>query len=161
VSAEIELRAATDEDAAWLERLATSDAVAPFLATDAAAGLPGAIAAGELLVAEDHGGAPVGAVRVTVVNRRSRIAAIRTLMIDPAHRGQGLGAAILRALAGRLLTGDALHRLEAEVYGFNAAALRTFEAAGFRREGVRRRAYDRHGDWQDGITFGLLCDDLH
>jgi RimJ/RimL family protein N-acetyltransferase len=160
MSAELELRRATDQDAAWLEQLIVDDAVAPSLATDAAAGLGDAIGAGELLVADRHG-ASVGAVRVVVVNRRSRIAAIRTLMIDPAHRGHGLGAAILRALTHRLLTEDGMHRLEAEVYGFNTAALRTFEAAGFRREGVRRRAYDRHGDWQDGISFGLIREDLH
>jgi RimJ/RimL family protein N-acetyltransferase len=38
-------------------------------------------------------------------------------------------------------------------------ALRSFDAAGFTRDGVRRRAYDRHGAWQDGIQFGLLADD--
>jgi RimJ/RimL family protein N-acetyltransferase len=34
-----------------------------------------------------------------------------------------------------------------------------FERAGFMREGVRRRAYDRAGAWQDGVSFGLLADD--
>jgi RimJ/RimL family protein N-acetyltransferase len=160
MGADLELRAATDDDATWLEQLARDEAVAPSLATDAAAGLVDAIAAGELLVAERKGG-PVGAVRVAIVNRRSRIAAIRTLMIDPAHRGHGHGAAILRALTHRLLGEDGVHRLEAEVYGFNTAALRTFEAAGFQREGVRRRAYDRHGEWQDGVCFGLIPEDLH
>jgi RimJ/RimL family protein N-acetyltransferase len=160
MSAELELRRATDGDAAWLEQLIGSDAVAPSLATDAAVGLPEAIAVGELLLAVQRGH-PVGAVRVVVVNRRSRIAAIRTLVIDPAHRGRGLGALVLRALADRLLTEDGVHRLEAEVYGFNTPALRTFEAAGFRREGVRRRAYDRHGAWQDGVSFGLIREDLH
>ena len=160
MGADLELRAATAEDRVWLERLAAGDAVAPFLSTDAVAGLAEGIAAGELLIAV-AGDRPVGAVRVALVNRRSRIAAIRTLMVDPAHRGQGLGVAILRALTERLLTDDGAHRLEAEVYGFNTAALRTFEAAGFQREGVRRRAYDRRGDWQDGISFGLLREDLH
>jgi RimJ/RimL family protein N-acetyltransferase len=157
---QLELRAATTDDAAWLESLATSQAVAPFLATDAAAGLVDGITAGELLIAEQDG-RPVGAVRAVVVNRRSRIAAIRTLMVDPAHRGRSLGVAILRALSDCLLGDDGIHRLEAEVYGFNTAALRTFEAAGFRREGIRRQAYDRHGAWQDGISFGLLREDLH
>jgi hypothetical protein len=40
-----------------------------------------------------------------------------------------------------------------------ATALRTFDAAGFTRECVRRRAYDRHGAWQAGVRFGLLTDD--
>ena len=30
----------------------------------------------------------------------------------------------------------------------------------FVREGVRRRAYRRHGDWVDGVLYGLLREDL-
>jgi len=39
MSADLELRHATVEDAGWLEALARSEAVAPSLATDAGAGL--------------------------------------------------------------------------------------------------------------------------
>jgi RimJ/RimL family protein N-acetyltransferase len=93
-----------------------------------------------------------------MVNRRSRIAAVSTLVVDPAARGRGLGAAILRAVA-RDAFARGVHRVEGEVYGFNAPALRAFATAGFVREGVRRRAYDRHGEWQDGVCFGRLADD--
>ena len=92
------------------------------------------------------------------MNRRSRIASIETLMVDPRARGRRLGVAILKAVA-RDVFARGVHRLEGEVYGFNEPALRTFDAAGFTREGVRRRAYDRHGAWQDGVRFGLLADD--
>jgi RimJ/RimL family protein N-acetyltransferase len=34
------------------------------------------------------------------------------------------------------------------------------ERSGFVREGVRRKAYLRHGDWVDGVMFGLVCEDL-
>jgi RimJ/RimL family protein N-acetyltransferase len=155
----VRLRAATAADLAWVERLATGEDVKPFLAPGAAVALPDALARGELLVAEDDAGAPVGAVRAVVTNHRSRIAAIRTLMIDPAARGRGLGVAVIRAVVDDLVTGRGMHRVEAEAYGFNAAALRAFAAAGFTREGTRRRAYDRHGAWQDGVAFGLLADD--
>jgi RimJ/RimL family protein N-acetyltransferase len=135
----------------------TDEAAAPFLSTTAAEGLADALAAGELLVAEAAGDR-AGAVWLATANRRSRIEAVRTLVVAPAARGRGLGAAVLRAVAQDAFT-RGVHRLEGEVYGFNAAALRSFEAAGFTREGVRRRAYDRHGAWQDGICFGLLADD--
>jgi RimJ/RimL family protein N-acetyltransferase len=79
-------------------------------------------------------------------------------MVDPAARGRRLGVAILKAVA-RDAFARGVHRLEGEVYGFNEPALRTFDSAGFVREGVRRRAYDRHGAWQDGVRFGLLADD--
>ena len=34
------------------------------------------------------------------------------------------------------------------------------ESAGFVREGVRRQAYWRHGEWVDGVLFGLVREDL-
>ena len=153
----LRLRPAAEADLDWIRALVTGEAAAPFLSTAAADGLPAALAAGELVVVEAAGGGDrVGAACVATVNRRSRIAAVQTLVVAPAARGRGMGAAILRAIA-RDAFGRGIHRLEAEVYGFNAAALRSFAAAGFTREGVRRRAYDRHGDWRDGVCFGLLA----
>ena len=154
----VELRLATEADLAWIGDLAREGSVARSLSTTAADGLGEALAAGELWVAETAGSGRVGVVRVPTVNRRSRIASVETLIVDPAARGRRLGVAILKAVA-RDAFARGVHRLEGEVYGFNEPALRTFDAAGFRREGVRRRAYDRHGTWQDGVRFGLLAED--
>jgi RimJ/RimL family protein N-acetyltransferase len=155
---DVRLRAAIEADLAWLRDLACDESVAPSLSTTAADGLADALAAGELWIAETAGGRRAGAVHVAAVNRRSRIEEVRTLMVHPEARGRRLGVAILRAVA-RDAFARGVHRLEGEVYGFNEPALRSFDAAGFTREGVRRRAYDRHGAWQDGIRFGLLADD--
>jgi RimJ/RimL family protein N-acetyltransferase len=48
------------------------------------------------------------------------------------------------------------HRLELEIYGFNERAMRHAERAGFVREGVKRKAYWRHGEWVDGVLYGLI-----
>jgi RimJ/RimL family protein N-acetyltransferase len=52
------------------------------------------------------------------------------------------------------------HRLQLEIYGFNERAMAHAERSGFVREGVRRKAYLRHGDWVDGVMFGLVREDL-
>jgi RimJ/RimL family protein N-acetyltransferase len=155
------LRPAEPADLDALVALATRPEVAGTLSTDAAASLAEALPeqAGELLVIEDAG-AVVGGVVWRLTNRRSRIADIRTLMLDPGVRGRGLATAAVRELVERLFVRHRLHRVEAEVYGFNVAAQRVFERAGFVREGVRRRAYDRDGAWQDGVRFGLLADEV-
>ncbi len=155
---DLQLRAATEADLAWVRDLALEESVARSLSTTAADGLADALAAGELWIAEAAGRRRVGAVQVAIVNRRSRIAEVRTLMVHPEARGRRLGAAILRAVARDAFARGG-HRRVGVVYGFNEAALRSLDAAGFTREGVRRRAYDRHGAWQDGIRFGLLADD--
>jgi RimJ/RimL family protein N-acetyltransferase len=155
------LRPAVAADIAVLVALAQRPGVADTLSTDAAAELERALHddAGELLVIE-HDGVIVGGVRWVLVNRRSAIGDVRTLMLDPAFRGRGLGTAAIVELASRVFGSRGLHRLEAEVYGFNVAAQRVFDRAGFVREGARRRAYDRAGNWQDGVRFGLLAEEF-
>jgi RimJ/RimL family protein N-acetyltransferase len=151
------LRPASAEDLAALVALARHPDVAATLSTRAADTLTAESAA--VLAIEDRGRL-VGGVCWALVNRRSRIAEVRTLMLDPAARGRGLAVATIRELAARLVHDHAIHRVEAEVYGFNGRAQRVFERAGFTREGLRRRAYDRAGGWQDGVRFGLLAEEL-
>jgi len=157
----VALRRAGPDDVAALVALAREPGTAGVLATGSDERLATAFdRADETLLVIDADGGFAGGLRLVRHNRRSRIGGIHTLLVDPAVRGRGMAVAALRALAAQELADDRLHRLEAEVYGFNAPALRTFAAAGFTREGVRRRAYDRHGTWQDGILFGLLAEDL-
>ena len=151
------LRPATDEDREALIALAQHPEIARKLATTAVDTLWDD--AGELLVIE-HENQLAGGVRWVLVNRRSRIADIRTLMIDPAHSGHGLATRVVRELSRQLIVDHGIHRIEAETYGFNEAAKRVFLRAGFTSEGVRRAAYDRHGGWQDGTRFGLLSHEL-
>jgi RimJ/RimL family protein N-acetyltransferase len=143
-----------------LTALARRPEIAGTLAWDAAETLSAALEAraGELLVIE-HAGAFAGGVRWQFTNRRSRIAEIRTLMLDPATHGRGLAVATVREVCDRLFDSHHVHRVEAEVMGINAAARRVFERAGFVYEGTRRRAYDRHGAWQDGVRYGLLVEE--
>jgi RimJ/RimL family protein N-acetyltransferase len=125
------LRLATAADLDPLIAIASRHDIAKTLATDVVADLSGALEheAGELFVIED-GGELVGGLRWVLVNRRSRIASIHSLMIHPAVRGRGLATTAVRELAERLFTVHWLHRVEAEVYGFNHAAQRVFERAG-------------------------------
>jgi RimJ/RimL family protein N-acetyltransferase len=154
------LRPATQADLGALIELARRPEIAATLAWDAADTLPSALESdsGELLVIEVDG-AFAGGVRWELINPRSRIVEIRTLMLDPDIRGRGLGYATVVELVDQLIERYGMHRVEAEVMGINEAARRAFERAGFVHEGTRRRAYDRHGAWQDGIRYGLLPED--
>jgi RimJ/RimL family protein N-acetyltransferase len=154
------LRAATADDLPVLVALAQSPGVAPFLATSAAESLPAALgAADETLLAIEVDGSLAGGARLVVRVARHRLAEVRTLMLDPDLHGRGHGVAAVRALADLAFGRHGLHRLEAEVLGDNGAGARAFERAGFVREGIRRRAWQRGGTWQDGILFGRLADE--
>jgi RimJ/RimL family protein N-acetyltransferase len=93
-------------------------------------------------------------------NRRSRIARLGGLAIHPGFRGRRAADDAARLLQRLLFHELGYHRLELEIYGFNERAIAHAERSGFVREGVKRRAYWRRGEWVDGVLFGLVVEDL-
>ncbi len=167
------LRRATADDALFLLELSRHDAVEPFLAAvspwreeELAAELERSAAEpdhyGRLVLEVVQGDAwtRAGALAYEVSNRRSRIAHLFGVMLHPGFRGRRLAEEATRALVRHLVFDLDYHRVQLEVYGFNDQAMRVFERAGFVREGVRRRAYWRHGEWQDGVLYAVVHEDL-
>jgi len=105
-------------------------------------------------------GTPAGLMGFSVANKRSRIANLGSLAVHPDFRGRRLADEAARLLQQHLIFDLGYHRLQLEIYGFNERAQRHAERAGFVREGARRKAYDRHGEWVDGVIYGLVREDL-
>jgi RimJ/RimL family protein N-acetyltransferase len=105
-------------------------------------------------------GQRVGVMEFETANERSRIAYLGGLAVHPSFRGRGLAEDAARELQRHLLLDLGFHRLQLEIYGFNDRAIRHAERIGFVREGVKRKAYRRHGGWHDGVMFGLVREDL-
>ena len=101
-----------------------------------------------------------GSMRFEVANRRSRIAALGGLAVHPEFRGRRLSDEAARLFQRHLIVDLGYHRLQMEIYGFNERAMAHAERAGWVREGVRRKAYDRHGEWVDGVLYGIVREDL-
>ena len=85
---------------------------------------------------------------------------LEALAVHPDFRRRGVAERAARLLQRYLLVELGFHRLELACYGFNDAAIRHSERAGFVREGVKRKAYMRHGEWQDAVLFSLLREEL-
>jgi RimJ/RimL family protein N-acetyltransferase len=111
-------------------------------------------------VAEADSWQPAGMMGFELASRRSRIARLGGLAVHADYRGRGLADRAARILQRYLLFELGYHRLELECYGFNERAIRHAERSGFVREGVKRKAYWRHGEWVDGVLFSLLQEDL-
>ena len=160
------LRAATTADLDFLVELYAGEDVRPFLAggsrydVDAlAAEIAREPAEGELLVLEVDG-ERAGAMRWRLENERHRIAHLGGIAVHPSFRGRRLADAAARLLQRHLIDELGFHRLQLEVYGFNERAMCHAERSGFVREGVRRKAYLRDGEWVDGVLYGLVAEDL-
>ena len=117
---------------------------------------------GRFLVEVEQNGewARAGAMGFELVNRRSRIANLGNLAIHPDFRGRHLSDDAAKLFQRYLLLELGLHRLQLEIYGFNERAMAHAERAGFVHEGARRLAYWRHGEWVDGVLYGLVREDL-
>jgi aminoglycoside 6'-N-acetyltransferase len=82
------------------------------------------------------------------------------LFLDPAVHGRGIGTEVVRRVARMLIDERGHHRVTIDPAASNAAAIRAYEKAGFRRVGVMRR-YERDADgggWHDGLLMELVVD---
>jgi RimJ/RimL family protein N-acetyltransferase len=165
----VSIRRARPDDVDFLVELITHEDVDPYLAARRARTREEILEEierstsdpqrfGRFIVELD--GERAGVMGFQVENERSRIASLGGLAIHPDHRGRHLGDEAARLLQRHLLFDLDYHRLELEIYGFNERAIRHAERAGFTREGVRRKAYWRHGEWVDGVMFGLIREEL-
>jgi RimJ/RimL family protein N-acetyltransferase len=165
----VQIRRARPDDADFLLELILDEETKPFL------GLPIEPTRDDLLeeIARsdrepqtfgrfviESGGERVGSVGFRLVNERNRIAEAGQFAIHPLHRGQGIGDEAARLFQRHLLVDLDLHRIELQIYGFNERAIAQAERVGYVREGVKRKAYLKHGEWQDAVLFGILREDL-
>jgi aminoglycoside 6'-N-acetyltransferase len=82
------------------------------------------------------------------------------VFLDPALHGRGVGTEALRLLVRHLIDDRGHHRLTIDPATGNAAAIRSYEKAGFRPVGVMRR-YERDVDgdgWHDGLLMELVVE---
>ena len=165
----VTLRRAEPTDADLLLELIRDDDVRPFLgvrtADDRAAvleeidrSLAEPESFGRFVIEAD--GEPAGMLGFHVANERSRIARLERLAVHPDFRGRRLADEAARLFQRLLLEELGFHRLELEIFGFNERAIAHAERSGFVREGVKRKAYLRDGEYVDAVCFALLAEDL-
>jgi len=165
----VELRRANRSDAEFLLELITAEDTREFLGGRTADTLEGVVADIERsekepeafgwLVAEREGES-VGCAVYSVVNERSGIVEGRRLAVHPRFRGERLGDDLALAFQRLVLRELGFHRLELQIYGFNDRAIAHAERVGYVREGVKRKAYLKDGEWQDAVLYSMLQDEL-
>jgi putative acetyltransferase len=165
----ITLRRATAEDVDWLVALLTGEDTEPFLGGQRAVNAESVAAEversqaeperfGRLIIESD--GERAGVMGFEERSEVHKIAHLGGLAVHPDYRGRGVADQAARLLQRYLLIELGFHRLQLKCYGFNERAIRHSKRVGFVREGVERKAYLRHGEWQDAVLFGLLREDL-
>jgi RimJ/RimL family protein N-acetyltransferase len=165
----VELRRANPPDADFLLELLADEDIRPFLGPHTAATRDEVREEIERSLAEPEGfgrfvieleGERAGMLGFHVANERSRIARLERLAIHPRFRGRKLADEAARLFQRLLLEELGYHRLELEIYASNERACAHAERAGFVREGRKRQAYLKDGEWVDTVVYALLAEDL-
>jgi len=164
----VELRRADRSDADFLLELVTGEETREFLGRPPET-LEDVLADIELserepdafgwLVAVENG-ERVGSASYSVLSERHRIVEGGRLAVHPRFRGAKRGDDIARAFQRLVLRELGFHRLEIQIYAFNERAVAHAERVGYVREGVKRKAYEKFGEWQDAVLFSMLHDEL-
>jgi RimJ/RimL family protein N-acetyltransferase len=165
----VTFRRATRDDLDFLWELVNDEDVRPFLSVRTA-DEPDALLAeierserepgafGRFVI--EVGGEAAGSMGFHVSNEPNRIARLERLAVHPRFRGRRIADDASRLFQRHLLRELGFHRLEMEIYGFNERAQAHARRVGWVEEGVKRRAYLRNGNWEDGVMYSLLRDDL-
>jgi RimJ/RimL family protein N-acetyltransferase len=165
----VDLRRVRQDDADFLLELITDDETRPFLGGRAGETRDAVLAEIErsesepdafgwfVIEADDE---PAGCVAFHRVNERNRIAEASRFAIQPRFRNRGIGTKAALRFQRYLIRELGFHRIELQVYGFNERAVAHAEQCGYVREGVKRKAYLKDGEWQDAVLFSLLQEEL-
>jgi L-amino acid N-acyltransferase YncA len=103
-------------------------------------------------VALDDDGTVLGWVAAVSVSDRCASAGVveHSVYVSPAARGQGVGRALLDALA-ESTEAAGIWTIQSGLFPENAASLALHRAAGYREVGRRERIGQHHGRWRDVV----------
>jgi RimJ/RimL family protein N-acetyltransferase len=104
-------------------------------------------------------GAPAGHIELSAIDRRNSAATLARVLVDPARRGQGIGAAMVTQVLAIGFDALGLHRIDLNVFDFNHAAIACYARAGLVREGLARDARRVGDGWWSVVTMAMLADD--
>jgi RimJ/RimL family protein N-acetyltransferase len=111
------------------------------------------------LVAMKESDEPIGMCGLHEISLKDRCAEFGCAIGEPAHWGRGLGSELTALMVGYGFDTLNLNRIHLTVFDDNAAAIRVYEKAGFRREGVLRQGQYREGRYWDLLMMSILRDE--
>ena len=100
-------------------------------------------------------GETVGHCQLMRIDTTKHTAAVGRVLIAPAHRGHGLGTALIRSLIDHAKNVVHLKELSLNVFEFNTAAYTCYRNIGFIETGWKEQYYDLIGQTWKAISMKL------
>lgn len=110
----------------------------------------------QMIICDIAGGRPLGSVYIRDIDRQHKKAEYGIFIGEEDARGRGIGTAAAKLML-RYCFGEAgLHRIYLRAFADNAQAVRSYEKAGFVREGLLREDVCIDGRYRDIVWMAAL-----
>lgn len=102
----------------------------------------------------------IGLVSLTNIDRFNQNAVFHIMIGDSSNREKGVGYYATNEILKHAFLDMNLNRVELSVLENNQRALALYDKVGFKREGVKRKAVYKNGDFVDMVIMAILKEDF-
>lgn len=170
LSAGIYLRPMTGDDTDLIVKWRNSDAVRlnfiyqePFTREGHESWIRNMVETGkvvQMIICETKDDTPLGSVYIRDIDRRHNKAEYGIFIGEESARGRGIGTAAASLMLEYCFREEKLHRVYLRAFASNARAIRSYEKAGFVREGLLREDVCIEGEYRDIVWMAAINPDM-
>ena len=97
-----------------------------------------------------------GLVSLTNIDQLNQAAELHLMIGSVENRGKGIGTFAVNEMLHHAFYNLNLHRIELECLETNTIALKLYENCGFKREGIKRKAVFKQGEYINMYVYSIL-----
>lgn len=112
----------------------------------------------QMMICSLAGDKPLGSVYIRDIDRQHNKAEYGIFIGEASARGRGVGTAAAKLMLRYCFEEEGLHRIYLRVFSDNFRAIRSYEKAGFVREGLLRDDVRIDGEYRDIVWMARLND---
>lgn len=113
----------------------------------------------QMIICDLTGNTPLGSVYIRDIDRQHRKAEYGIFIGEESARGRGVGTAAARLMLDYCFHEEKLHRVYLRVFASNVRAIRSYEKAGFIKEGQLREDVCIDGQYHDIVWMAAMNPD--
>ncbi len=98
----------------------------------------------------------IGYAGISSMSNLNRCGEFFILIGSKEHWGKGIGTEVTKLITEYGLKTLGLHRVELTAYASNLSAIKAYEKAGYKHEGVKRQSGFRNGEFVDKVQMAVL-----
>lgn len=101
----------------------------------------------------------MGLITLANINQFNQSAVLHIMIGEKSNQEKGLGTFAVTAMLEHAFYNLNLRRIELDVLAYNERAIHLYEKVGFKREGTKRKAVYKNGEFVDMHFYALLKDE--